>query len=199
MATNLQINANRENAKKSTGAKTPEGLAASAQNNFRHGLIGSFSVLPWEDRAAFDKLLKDLTDEHQPSTPTETLLVERLARHFWLSERALALQSGCFNASAPACDDEKRLALYMRYHATHERAFYKALSELQKLRKQKTQEQIGFERQSARQAAEARRLELQSAKIRRVTLDTEEKQYAFEKEKANDAEVAERQKLCRRW
>lgn len=52
-------------------------------------------LLPWEDRAAFDTLLRDLWTEHAPKGATQEALVERLAmliwrrRRFVLAERAM--------------------------------------------------------------------------------------------------------------
>lgn len=52
-------------------------------------------LLPWEDRAAFDALLRDLWTEHAPRGATQEALVERLAmliwrrRRFVLAERAM--------------------------------------------------------------------------------------------------------------
>jgi len=48
MASKKKIAANRRNAKKSTGPKTPEGKAVSAQNATRHGLLSRRAVLPDE-------------------------------------------------------------------------------------------------------------------------------------------------------
>src|ERR1700733_11288122 len=45
MATEKQIEANRRNAQKSTGARTAEGKASSSRNNLRHGLTGQISLL----------------------------------------------------------------------------------------------------------------------------------------------------------
>jgi len=146
---------NRANAEHSTGPKTPEGKAASCLNNTKFGLTGTnFTVLEWEDRAAFDQLLNGLREEHQPSTPTEQILVDNMAEHHWLSQRAVLLQNLCFQIEEPACqssDHEKQLALYMRYQTTHQRAFHKCLDQLLKLRAARQKEERGFESQKQKQ------------------------------------------------
>jgi hypothetical protein len=55
-----------------------------------------------------------------------------MAQSWWLSQRALRLQNACF---APEGIDEKRLALFLRYQTTHERAFHKALNTLIRLQR----------------------------------------------------------------
>jgi len=160
---------NRKNAQHSTGPRTPEGKAASSQNNFRHGLTGHFAVLPWEDLDRYLDLSAELHEEHQPTTMTEHLLVERMAQHQWLGQRALHLQNVCFNMDLPLCEQEKLLALYLRYGTTHDRAFHKCLADLLKLRAQRTKEENGFESQKRQAAAEARKQELHQLKIRRLT------------------------------
>ena len=164
MSTQAQIAANQKNSQKSTGPKSETGKAASSQNNFRHGFTGGFRVLGWENAAEFNQLLQQLTDEHQPSTPTETLLVTQIAQSWWLRTRALSLQNECFSGDSV---DQKQLALYLRYQTAHERSFHKALSELLKLRAEKRRSEIGFESQEAKQnrarqqaEAHARRQEL---------------------------------------
>ena len=49
MATKAQTNANRQSAKKSTGVRTNEGKARSAQNALKHGLLARDAVLSHED------------------------------------------------------------------------------------------------------------------------------------------------------
>jgi hypothetical protein len=51
-----------------------------------------FTVLKCENQAEFDNLLNALRGEHQPETPTEHLLVDQMAQHYWLSQRAQSLQ-----------------------------------------------------------------------------------------------------------
>jgi hypothetical protein len=126
-ATPAQVIANHSNAQHSTGPKTPEGKAIVAQNNFRHGFTGAFRVLAWENQDDYRALHLSLEKEHQPSTATEEMLVETMAQSYWLRKRALALQNTCFSGESLTCEDEKNLALYMRYQNTHDRAFHRSL------------------------------------------------------------------------
>src|SRR6266480_2844521 len=74
----------------------------------------------------------DLRNEHSPMTRTEDTLVERMAQHQWLRCRAEFFESKCFDEEGDV--DEKRLALFLRYCTSHERAFHKCFNELLKLR-----------------------------------------------------------------
>jgi hypothetical protein len=85
----------------------------------------------------------DLRNEHSPMTRTEDTLVERMAQHHWLRCRAEFLESKCFDEVGNV--DEKRLALYIRYRTSHERAFHKCFAELLKLRAERRKVEIGFE------------------------------------------------------
>jgi hypothetical protein len=151
-----QLSANRANSQLSTGAKTPEGKQTVSLNAIRHGLAGRFLILPSENPTKFRELYSGLKDEHRPATPTEHLLVEDMAQHHWLAQRALNLQRFCFDEWG-RCNEEKQLALYLRYQATHHRAFHKCLNDLLKLRAEKRKEQIGFVSQQHKEADQARR------------------------------------------
>ncbi len=157
MSTAAQMAANQANAQHSTGPKTPQGRAAIAQNNFRHGFTGAFRILPGEKQAEFDMLLLSFRNQHQPSTEFEGTLVEKMAQHFWLAQRALSLQDTCNRATVESSDNstgsaapvlyknaQNQLALYLRYQTTHDRAFHRALNQLLNLRKQKRKAEIGF-------------------------------------------------------
>ncbi|MGI9075507.1 MAG: hypothetical protein ACR2JB_30230 [Bryobacteraceae bacterium] len=158
MSTSAQIEANQTNAQRSTGPRTPEGLAISARNNLRHGLAsGAFTVLTGEKQEEFDKLFESLRNEHAPSTSTETLLVEGMAQHHWLSQRALRLQDMCLDGELPNAEDDKGLPLYIRYQVTHQRAFHKCLNDLLKLRAEKRKTEIGFESQKRKRKDEVRK------------------------------------------
>jgi hypothetical protein len=85
-----KLKANRENAKKSTGPKTPRGKAYSRMNARKHGLfIGSIAeLMSKEDLKEFDRIHKDLVDERQPVGPTQEYIVEHIAT-CWLRVRCL--------------------------------------------------------------------------------------------------------------
>jgi hypothetical protein len=175
MSTAAQIAANQANSQLSTGPRTEEGKAASARNNFRHGLCGAFLIQSWENAADYDSLLDGLRDEHQPVTPTEALLVERMAQHWWLGQRALRLQEFCFKSDVPMLeqDGEKELALYLRYQTTHERAFQKCLSDLLKMRAQNARELREADARRRHKADEARKQEMHQARLEAVQVKTE--------------------------
>ncbi len=149
-ATQAQINANRENSTHSTGPQTEAGKAAVSQNRTTHGLnynAATFQVLPSENQFDYNALLQQLQEEHEPETPTESLLVISMAQHRWLLDRATRLQDTCFDPETGQIANEKRFSLYQRYATTHERAFHKCLNDLLKLRIQTEKSAIGFESQ----------------------------------------------------
>jgi hypothetical protein len=96
MATKKQIEANRRNAKKSTGPKTPAGKAKSAQNALKHGLLASCPVLPEEDPMAYELLRANLHKELCPEGQLETLLVNRIAAAQWRLARVPGLEAALF-------------------------------------------------------------------------------------------------------
>ncbi len=160
---------NRANAQHSTGPKTSVGKTTSSKNAIRHGLASDrFALLEWERFEDFEELLANLRAEHRPATQTEALLVEKMAQHFWLSQRALRLQDLCFHPDTPMCDQPQEMALYLRYGATHDRAFHHCLTQLQKLRAEQRKVENGFISQKRQQAAETRNQELHQVKLRAI-------------------------------
>ncbi len=133
---------------KSTGPRTSEGKFVSSRNSFKHGLASGQVIVPGEDGAAFENLLNDLLQEHQPANVTEQLLVKEMAQSHWLTQRALRLQNECFTAEGV---DGNRLALFLRYQTTHQRAFFKALSNLRALKKDAARGFVSQPRPQARQ------------------------------------------------
>jgi hypothetical protein len=82
------VSQNRANAQHSTGPRTAEGKAASAQNAFKHGLsIQRHAVLRDEDPALYAQLLSELREIYEPRSPREALAVEDIAQCRWALQR----------------------------------------------------------------------------------------------------------------
>ncbi len=96
MTSEKQTRANRQNALKSTGPKTPEGKAAVRHNAIKHGLLAEEVLLPGEDEAAFADLGERLRDELQPVGELENMLVNRIIGTSWRLRRIGRVEAGIF-------------------------------------------------------------------------------------------------------
>ena len=83
-----QFAANRTNAIHSPGPITDAGKAKVSLNAVKTGLTG---VLPFDDAAAYQKLILDYQNEFQPSGPLETALVQSITDVIWRLDRIPAL------------------------------------------------------------------------------------------------------------
>ena len=188
MCTDKQRAANQANAQHSTGP-SEEGKANSAGNNFKHGLCpteGFFVLLPSEPVEEYLDLKNTLRNEFKPETPTEIILVQRMAESEWLRGRAVMLQTSslCVEEGKNAAH---QMNLYMRYAATHERSFYKALHELRTIRKEREKSEIGFKSQELKQEAAVRAAERQNLTREAIAVKKDEllfKKEVFESKKA---------------
>src|ERR671917_548392 len=88
--------ANRQNALKSTGPKTPDGKAAVRLNALRHGLLSEEILLPGEDEEALRELVEGLRAELQPVGELENLLVGRVISLLWRLRRLGRVEAGLF-------------------------------------------------------------------------------------------------------
>ena len=90
-----QVEANRRNAKNSTGPKTAAGKHASRFNALRHGLRAREIIVPGqEDPADFEALLRELCDDWAPEGHTELLLVEQIGVAEWRLRRVRCAELG---------------------------------------------------------------------------------------------------------
>lgn len=140
MASDAQIAANRLNAQKSTGPKTPEGKTAARRNALRHGLQSQVLSFNEEDNVKLDALLDDLLEEHQPVGPTEELVFCKLVEQYWLSRRGaarLSAQTRCPDQE----QDRPQIALICRYNTAATNGFYRALRELDRLQTRRKSQQ----------------------------------------------------------
>ena len=94
-----RIAANRQNAQKSSGPRTPEGKARARANAVKHGLTGAGIALPTEDAAVVERRFVDLQIELAPATLAASLLVRQVALMSVRIDRA-ALQEAAALAQA---------------------------------------------------------------------------------------------------
>lgn len=148
MSTHARIAANRRNAARSTGPRTPEGKKISAANSTRHGLTGNFRVLPGENPDDFERLVTLYRRQFQPASDHEDFLVTQLVQARWQIERIHRLQSEAFDQMLaegdPAHSPDARIVAALgkpcsaydrleRYLAHAERAFHRLHRELTQL------------------------------------------------------------------
>lgn len=96
MTSDKQVQANRRNARKSTGPKTPEGKDAVRHNALKHGLLSQEALLPNEDEAALKELGESLRAELKPVGEMENLLAERIIASTWRLRRLGRVEAGIF-------------------------------------------------------------------------------------------------------
>jgi hypothetical protein len=96
MTSDKQADANRRNARKRTGPKTPEGKEVSRLNAVKHGLLSQELLLPREDKAALEELSERLMTELQPEGEMEIILVEEIIAAHWRLRRLRRVETGIF-------------------------------------------------------------------------------------------------------
>ena len=98
MATEKQIEANKENARLSTGPKTPEGKEASSKNALKYGIFSKNVAIPGEigkqDQADYDELKEYLVGQYNPQTPFDMFYINELACLFIRKSRLKRYEAG---------------------------------------------------------------------------------------------------------
>jgi hypothetical protein len=97
MATQSQINANRINAQKSTGPKSPEGKAKSRRNALQHGLTAKTCMLADEDPNDLLDMIAEISEKFDPQDTDEDFLIERMAKARLRYNRIMPLEASIFN------------------------------------------------------------------------------------------------------
>ena len=132
-----QQEANRKNARQSTGPITPEGKAAVRLNALKYGLRARDLLIVGENPEDYKQLWADLEAEWQPQNRTERLHLEQMVTSQWLLARIARGESRIYEADLPI---EKQFAL-LRQAATlragQERSFANAMRELKQLQKER--------------------------------------------------------------
>ena len=158
MATPAQIAANRLNAQKSTGPRTPEGKEASRLNALKHGLDSASIVIPGEDSAAYEALAADYDDEFDPQSAVERFQVDTLIRCDWQRRRLQRVEAKLYRAllaegASPEDLDvailrdsstAKLLRKVFSQIASLDRAYSRVLNDLRRIQSQREQYETQF-------------------------------------------------------
>ena len=94
-----KIEANRANARKSTGPKTAKGKAMSKMNALKHGLLAREVVVrgfhdDGERTGKFQALHQMYREYLEPVGPLEEMMVERIVTAYWRLHRVLIAERG---------------------------------------------------------------------------------------------------------
>src|SRR5271167_4457160 len=100
MSSFRQIEANRRNARLSTGPVTEEGKRRSRQNALRHGLTAETVIDALEDAEDYAAFELAVTADYDAQSAVERELVLRLASLLWRLRRATSIESGLFKIQA---------------------------------------------------------------------------------------------------
>ena len=160
MATEKQVQANRENAQRSTGPTSPEGKERSARNSLKHGLLAQEMVLLGEAAKELTAFREGLLADLRPEGELEQFLADRVVAAAWRLRRAVRVEEEMVEgdwlsqnrswakdhylfpkrpaptaeaAAASTWRHEQAFERLARYEAHIERGFYRALRELQRL------------------------------------------------------------------
>jgi hypothetical protein len=147
MTTEKQIEANRENALKSTGPTSTEGKLRASKNAMKHGILSKNLVVSGEKTSEYQAFRQNLIETLQPEGSMEALLVEKIACLAWRQRRAVQAESSLFHKGLSNEWSRKSLESFFqgregdclqnlsRYEANIEKNFYRALHQLQDLQK----------------------------------------------------------------
>ena len=93
-----KLAANRRNAQKSTGPKTPAGKAVAKMNALKHGLLAKTLVVRGhqikESTNELKKMCREFYADLNPVGPVEEMLVDQIISLTWRLRRARAAESG---------------------------------------------------------------------------------------------------------
>lgn len=131
--------ANAANAQLSTGPRTVEGKAHSAQNARKHGLTAAQLVIASEDREEFDEFQAQFQTDIRPQGAIQETLFQQLVEAAWQLRRIgrmeteLCASAGSYLDLLNNDEIQTRLDRLARHKTRIERTFHRSLNELKAL------------------------------------------------------------------
>jgi hypothetical protein len=112
MTSYRQIEANRRNARKSTGPITEEGKKRSRCNAVRHGLSAETVIGALENAEDYQAFEAAIIADYDAQSAVERELVLRLASLLWRLRRATTMETGLFEIQAGHLNGFAREVVY---------------------------------------------------------------------------------------
>ena len=152
-----KVEANRKNAKLSTGPVTESGKAIVAKNAVRHGILSQEVLLKGEDETSLGDFAERMRAELQPVGEVEALLVDRMIASAWRLRRLVNVEVEIFHREMDSmfgeCGDvglafirdgngTDAFSKLSRYESAIERSMYRALHELQRLQAERAGQNV---------------------------------------------------------
>ena len=105
MASQERKNANRRNARRSTGPKTPRGKYHARMNARKHGLRGHEVLLPDEDPAEFEAFRENIFRDLRPVGFLEAELADHVVSSCWWLRRCDRIEAGLLGGGTYVMDE----------------------------------------------------------------------------------------------
>jgi hypothetical protein len=138
MATEAQLNANRRNAERSTGPRTPAGQARVATNAIAFGLFAASNFVEAGEEAEYTTFVETLRKQLEPEGPIEETFAIEVVAAAWRLRRCGIIESNLLESDNP---DATQTAIDRARNQAH-RLFVKGIAELRRLQ---TERQLRFE------------------------------------------------------
>ena len=132
-----QQQANRQNARHSTGPKTPEGKAAIRFNALTFGLRTRATILEREDAADYSQLWDELEADWQPQNRTERCYLETMVTSQWLLKRVAESERLIYDCVAFGEKQFVMLAYVSKQRAQLERSFRTAIDDMKQSQRER--------------------------------------------------------------
>jgi hypothetical protein len=105
-----QLEANRENARRSTGPRTDESKRLSRRNALRHGLVAETVIENLEDPDDYKAFEANIIADYDARTAVERELVLRLASLLWRIRRATGIETDLLRIQAEILRERQQVA-----------------------------------------------------------------------------------------
>jgi hypothetical protein len=129
-----RVEANRKNAKKSTGPKTAVGKTMSSWNSRRHDLLAKqLPLVLGQNKKQFTRLLANLQQDLEPIGTLEEVLVEKIAQEYWRLGVATWHEAEGLSREKPF--QHTSIDRILRYQTTINRQLFQAMKQLERLQR----------------------------------------------------------------